>query len=61
MEAEVGVISRLSNTQKSACSNLQGVKQAKISNYLVVAIDKELEEHLTANGHNVYHRDISVS
>lgn len=39
---------------------LEGVKQAKISNYLVVAIDKELEEHLTANGHNVYHRDISI-
>ena len=40
---------------------LQMVVKAKVPNYLVVAIDTQLRDHLTAKGYNVYYRDITVS
>ena len=39
---------------------LQGVQKVGIANYLVVAIDAELRDYLTKQGHNVYYRDITV-
>ncbi len=40
---------------------LQMVTKAEVPNYLVVAIDTQLRDDLTAKGYNVYYKDISVS
>ena len=40
---------------------MQMVAKAQVSNYLVVAIDAQLRDDLTAKGYNVYYKDISVS
>lgn len=40
---------------------VQMVVKAQVSNYLVVAIDTQLRDDLTAKGYNVYYRDITVS
>ena len=45
--------------QSSLC--MQMVAKAQVSNYLVVAIDAQLHDDLTAKGYNVYYKDISVS
>lgn len=37
------------------------VTKAEVPNYLVVAIDTQLRDDLTAKGYNVYYKDISVS
>ena len=37
------------------------VTKANVPNYLVVAIDTQLRDDLTAKGYNVYYKDISVS
>ena len=37
------------------------VTKAEVLNYLVVAIDTQLRDDLTAKGYNVYYKDISVS
>lgn len=39
----------------------QSVKKAKVTNYLVVAIDAELRDYLVENQFNVYYRDTTVS
>jgi hypothetical protein len=39
---------------------LQCVKQAQVSNYLVVAIDAALRDQLEKEGINVYYRDVKV-
>ena len=33
---------------------LQGLRRANVTNYMVVAIDRELETHLTTTGVNVF-------
>ena len=38
----------------------QTVAQAGVKNYVVVAIDAQLRDHLTARGINVYYKDIQV-
>ena len=38
----------------------QTVAQAGVRNYVVVAIDAQLRDHLTARGINVYYKDIQV-
>ena len=40
---------------------LQMVTKADVPNYLVVAIDTQLRDDLTAKGYNVYYKNISVS
>jgi hypothetical protein len=40
--------------------NLQSVKQAQVSNYLVVAIDTALRDQLEKEGINVHYRDVKV-
>lgn len=40
---------------------MQMVVKAQIPNYLVVAIDAQLRDDLTAKGYNVYYKDITVS
>ncbi len=39
---------------------LQTVKEAGVKNYLVVAIDTKLQDHLMKEGFNVYFRDVKV-
>ena len=39
---------------------IQSVKQAKVSNYLVVAIDTALRDQLEQEGIPVYYRDVKV-
>ena len=39
---------------------MQTVAQAGVRNYVVVAIDAQLRDHLTARGVNVYYKDIQV-
>lgn len=39
---------------------MQSVKQAKVSNYLVVAIDTDLRDELEKEGIPVYYRDVKV-
>ncbi len=39
---------------------LQTVKEAGVKNYLVVAIDTKLRDHLSNEGSNVYYRDVKV-
>ena len=36
------------------------MKQAQVSNYLVVAIDTALRDQLQSEGINVYYRDVKV-
>ena len=40
---------------------VQSVKQAQVSNYLVVAIDTALRDQLQSEGINVYYRDVKVT
>ena len=42
------------------CLLVQSVKEAKVSNYLVVAIDTPLRDELERGGYNVYYRDVKV-
>ena len=44
----------------SSPASLQSVKQAKVSNYLVVAIDTALRDQLEKEGIPVYYRDVKV-
>ena len=46
--------------QPGPASSLQSVKQAKVSNYLVVAIDTALRDQLEKEGIPVYYRDVKV-
>ena len=39
---------------------MQSVKEAKVSNYLVVAIDTPLRDQLEREGYNVYYRNVKV-
>ena len=39
---------------------MQSVKQAGVSNYLVVAIDSLLQDHLIKEGFNVYYKDLKA-
>ena len=43
------------------CFVAQSVKQAQVSNYLVVAIDTALRDQLQSEGINVYYRDVKVT
>ena len=38
----------------------QTVKEAGVKNYLVVAIDTQLRDHLVMEGFNVYFKDLKV-
>lgn len=53
-----------SDSRRSFCDSfwtLQSVKQAQVSNYLVVAIDTALRDQLKKEGVNVYNRDVKVT
>ena len=53
-----------SDSRRSFCDSfltLQSVKQAQVSNYLVVAIDTALRDQLKKEGINVYYRDVKVT
>lgn len=49
-----------SNSMAQLYLCMQSVKQAKVSNYLVVAIDTALRDQLETEGIPVYYRDVKV-